>query len=35
MRLADLWLRERGQLECQLVACRTDMARELAKLETR
>ena len=35
VKLADLWLRERTHLENQLMACRTDMERELGRTERR
>ena len=31
VKLAELWLRERTHLEAQLLACRTDMERELGR----
>ena len=35
VKLADLWLRERTHLEHQLVACKSDMERELMRTEKR
>ena len=35
VKLADLWIRERMHLENQMIACRSDMERELERLENR